>query len=206
MDNISTTAQKISIALGIITIILDFGQSWCPIHDTFSARIVQFIRDEANWSLQISYMHPSGQSMNSNLGYTMYNSHITTLLSHSHINEFLIRANLKLVIVWYIGGIRRCSTRTSSIYPWGWYIYSNLSYVICSKYTTTVLVHEQVKFPLQNRFFANIVRNNCARESFSDSILSLYAYGRYVNSNLGYVICSTRSNLILFNTGYVVTL
>ena len=31
----------------------------------------------------------------------------------------------------------------------------------------------------------------------------LYAYGRYINSNLGYVICSTHNNLILINFGYV---
>ena len=37
--------------------------------------------------------------MNSNLGNVVYTSYNTTLLSHSHTNEFLIRAHLKLMIV-----------------------------------------------------------------------------------------------------------
>ena len=31
----------------------------------------------------------------------------------------------------------------------------------------------------------------------------MYVYGRYINSNLGCGICSTHSNLILINFGYV---
>ena len=75
---------------------------------------------------------------------------------------------MKLVIVWYIGGIRSCSTLTSSIYPYGWYINSNLGYINCSKYTTMILIHEWVQIARQNRFFAFIVWYNCACECFSD--------------------------------------
>ena len=203
VGNISTTASKISNKLLTITIILNFGQIQCPIQDTFSACIVQFIRVDAKWSLLISSRYLLGQYINSNLGYARYCSYTTTLLSHNQINGCLIWTHLELVIVWYTDGIRSFSTQISSIYPYGWYINSDLVYVICSKYTTTILVHEQVQFPRENRFFAYIVWYICACESFSDSILSLYAYGRYINSNLGYVICSTHNNLILINFGYV---
>ena len=188
------------------TKILNFDQIWYPILDTFSVRIVQFRGVDANWSLQICSVYLLGQYINSNLGHVICGPYTTTLLSRKQITGCLICANLKLVIVWYICGMRSCSAQTSSIYPRGWYINSNLGYVICSKCTTTILIHEWVQFPRQNRFFAFIVRFICARESFSDSILSLYAYGRYINSNLGCVICSTHSNLILINFGYVVDL
>ena len=177
-----------------------------PYSCTFCACIVQFICVEANWSLQISSMYLLGQYINSNLGNVICGSYTTTLLNRKQITGRLTCAHLELVIVWYIGGIRSCSAQTSSIYPYGWYINSNLGYVICSKYTTTILILERVQIPCQNRFLAYIVWYICACESFSDSILSLYAYGRYINSNLGCVICSTHSNLILINTGYVVTL
>ena len=151
-------------------------------------------------------MHPLGQHINSNLGNTMYSSYTTTLLSHSHTNECLIRAHLKLVIVWYIGGIRSCSTQTSSTYLYGWYINSNLGNVLCSKYTTTIIIHKRVHFPPQNRFFASIVWYIRACESFSTQTPSIHADGRYINSNLGCAICSTHSNLILINLGYVLAL
>ena len=188
------------------TKILNFDQIWYPILDAFSVCIVQFIRVGANWSLQISSIYLLGQYINSNLGNVICGSYTTTLLNRKQITGRLTCAHLELVIVWYIGGIRSCSTRTSSIYQHGWYINSNLGYVICSKYTTTILVHEQVQFHRQIRFFAYIVWYICARESFSDSILSLYAYGRYINSNLGCGICSTHSNLILINFSHVVGL
>ena len=185
------------------TKILHFGQIWYPILDAFSVCIVQFIRVDANWSLQISSIYLLGQYINSNLGYAVYSSYTTTLLNRKQITGRLTCAHLELVIVWCIGGIRSCSAQTSSIYPYGWYINSNLGYDIYSKYTTTIIIHERVQFPRQNRFFAFIVRFICAGESFSDSISSLYAYGRYINSNLGCGICSTHSNLILINFGYV---
>ena len=188
------------------TKILNFDQIWYPILDAYSVCIVQFIRVDANWSLQICSVYLLGQYINSNLGHVICGPYTTTLLSHKQITVCLMCANLKLEIVWYIGGIRSCSTQTSSIYPYGWYINSNLGYVICSKYATVILVHELVQFPRQIRFFASIVWYISAKRSFSDSILSLYAYGRYINSNLGCVICSTHSNLILINTGYVVAL
>ena len=144
VDNISTTASKISNTLRTITIILNFGQIQCPIQDTFSVCIVHFTRVEAKWSLQISSIYSLRQYINSNLGDVIRCSYITTLLSHIQIIRFFIWAYLELVNVWYIGGIRSCSTQTSSIYACGWYINSNLGYVICSKYTTTILIHERV--------------------------------------------------------------
>ena len=188
------------------TKILNFDQIWYPILDAFSVRIVQFIRVGANWSLQICSVYLLGQYINSNLGHVICGPYTTTLLRRKQITGCLICANLKLVIVWYICGMRSCSAQTSSIYPHGWYINSNLGHVICSKCTTTILVHEWVQFPRQIRFFAYIVRYICAKQSVSDSILSLYAHGRYINSNFGCVICSTHSNLILINTGDVVAL
>ena len=168
VGNISAKTKTISNKLHTITKILNFGQFWCPIPDTFCARIVHFILDEANWSLQISSVHPLGQHINANLVNVMYISYTTTLLSHSRTNEYIIRTHLKLVILWYIGGIRSYSTRTSSIHPYGWYIHSELGYVRCSKYTTTIHIHERAQFHPQNRFFACIVWNICARESVSD--------------------------------------
>ena len=167
---------------------------------------MQFIRVDANWSLQISSVYLLGQYINSNLGYVICGSYTTTLLNRKQITGRLTCAHLELVIVWYIGGIRSCSAQTSSIYPYGWYINSNLGYVICSKYTTTILVHEQVQFPQQIRFFAYIVWYICACESFSDLIPSLYVYGRYINSDLGCAIFSTHSNLIQINFSYEATL
>ena len=190
-----------TMKLHTTTIILNFDQIWYPILDAFSVCIVQFIRVGANWSLQISSIYLLGQYINSNLGYAVYTSYTTTLLNRKQITGRLTCAHLELVIVWYIGGIRSCSAQTSSIYPYGWYINSNLGYVICSKYATVILVHELVQFPRQIRFFASIVWYLSAKRSFSDSILSLYAYGRYINSNLGYVICSTHNNLIMINFG-----
>ena len=203
---ISILVPFFTMKLHTTTKILNFDQIWHPILDAFSVCIVQFIRVGANWSVQISSIYPLGQYTNSNLGYVVYSSYTTTLLNRKQITGRLTCAHLELVIVWCIGGIRSCSAQTSSIYPYGWYINSNLSHVIYNKYTTAIFVHEQVQFHRQIRFFAYIVWYICARESFSDSILSLYAYGRYINSNLGCVICSTHSNLILINTGYVVTL
>ena len=118
-DNISTTAKKISNKLCTITKILNFGQIQCPIQDTFSVCIVHFTRVEANWSLQISSIYPLRQYINSNLGYVICGSYTTKLLSLKQITGCLICAHLKLVIVWCIGGIRSCSTHTSSIYPHG---------------------------------------------------------------------------------------
>ena len=152
-DNISTTAKKISNKLCTITKILNFGQIQCPIQDTFSVCIVHFTRVEAKWSLQISSIYSLRQYINSNLGDVIRCSYITTLLSHIQIIRFFIWAYLELVNVWYIGGIRSCSTQTSSIYACGWYINSNLSCVICRKYTTTILIDERVQFPRQKRFF-----------------------------------------------------
>ena len=203
MDDISILVPFFTMILHTITKILKFDQIRYPILDAFSVCIVKFIRVDASWSLQISSIHLLGQYINSNLGNVICGSYITTLLSLKQIIGCLICANLKLEIVWYIGGIRSCSTQTSSIYPYGWYINSNLGYVICSKYATVILVHELVQFPRQIRFFASIVWYLSAKRSFSDSILSLYAYGRYINSNLGYVICSTHNNLIMINFGYV---
>ena len=168
VDNISVTASKISNKLHTITIILIFGQIQYPILNSISVCIVHFIRVEANWSLQISSIYPWGQYINSNLGDVICGSYITTLLSHKQIIGFLIWAHLKLVIVWYIGGIQSCSTQTSSIYSHGWYVNSDLMHVICSKYITTIVIHEWVKFAHQNRFFAYIVWYICARESVSD--------------------------------------
>ena len=203
VDNISTTAKRICNKLLTITILLHFDQIRYPILNAFSVCIVQFIRVDANWSLQISSIHLLGQYINSNLGNVICGSYTTTLLNREQIIGRLTCAHLELMIVWYIDGIRSCSAQTSSIYPYGWYINSNLGYVICSKYTTTILINKWVQFHRQIRFFAYIVWYICARESFSDSILSLYAYGRYINSNLGYVICGTHNNLILINFGYV---
>ena len=117
---------------------------------------------------RISSIYLLGQHINSNLGSVNCSSYITTLLSHSHINNCLICAHLKLVIVWYECGIRSCSTQTSSICPYGWYINSNLGHVVYSKYTTTRVIHEQVQFPRQIRIFTYIVWYICARERFSD--------------------------------------
>ena len=167
MGNISAKTKTISNKLHTITKILNFGQIWCRIQDLLSACIVQFICVEANWSLQISSMYLLGQYINSNLGNVICGSYTTTLLNRKQINECLICAHRELVIVWCIGGMRSCSAQTCSIYPHGWYINSNFGHVICSKCTTTILVHEQVQFPRQNRFFANIVWNNFARERFS---------------------------------------
>ena len=192
--------------LHTITKILKFDQIRYPILDAFSVCIVKFIRVDASWSLQISSIHLLGQYINSNLGNVICGLYATTLLNRKQITGRLTCAHLELVIVWYIDGIRSCSAQTSSIYQHGWYINSNLGHVICSKYTTTILVHEQVQFHRQIRFFAYIVWYICAHVSFRDSILSLYAYGQYINSNFGYVICSTHSNLILINTGDVVAL
>ena len=145
-----------------------FDQIRYPILNAFGVCIVQFIRVDAIWSLQISSVYLLGQYIISNLGYVICGSYATTLLSHNQIKECVIRIHLKLGIVWCIGGIQSCSTRTSSIYHRGWYINSNPGYIICSKYATTILILEQVQFPRQNRFFAFIVWCNCACECFSD--------------------------------------
>ena len=168
VDNISTTAKRICNKLLTITILLHFDQIRYPILNAFSVCIVQFIRVDAGWSLQTSSIYLLGQYINSNLGNDICGSYTTTLLSRKQTTWCLICANLKLVIVWYICGMRSCSAQTSSIYPHGWYINSNLGYVICSKYTTAILIHEWVQFPRQNRFFAFIVRFICAGKSFSD--------------------------------------
>ena len=157
VNNISTTAKKISYTLRTITIILNFGQIQCPLQDIFSACVVQFMRDETKWSQQNSSMNLLGQHIHSNLGYAVYSSYTTTLLNRKQITGRLTCAHLELVAVWYMGCIRSCSAQTSSIYPHGWYINSNLGHVICSKCTTTILVHEWVQFPRQIRFFAYIV-------------------------------------------------
>ena len=203
VDNISTLVPFFTMILHTTTKILHFGQIWYPILDAFSVCIVQFIRVDANWSLQLCSVYLLGQYINSNLGHVICGPYTTTLLSHNQINECPIWAYSELVIMWCIGGIQSFSVQTSYIYPYGLYINSNYGYDICSKCTTTILVHERVQFPRRDRFFAFIVRFICAGERFSDSILSLYTCGRYINSNLWYVICSTHSNLILINTGYV---
>ena len=173
VDDISILVPFFTMMLHTTTKILNFDQIRYPILDAFSVCIVQFIRVDANWSLQISSIYLLGQYINSNLGNIVYASYATTLLGHKQITRCLICAHLELVIVWYIGGIRSCSTRTSSIYQHGWYINSNLAYVICSKYITTILILEQVQFARQNRFFAFIVWYICACESFNDSNLCM---------------------------------
>ena len=119
VDNISTTAKRICNKLRTITILLHFDQIGYPILDAFSVCIVQFIRVDANWSLQISSVYLLGQYINSNLGYVICGSYTTVLLSHNQIKECVFRAHLVLVIVWSKGGIRSCSAQTSSLYPYG---------------------------------------------------------------------------------------
>mmetsp|Transcript_19995 Transcript_19995/g.30458 ORF Transcript_19995/g.30458 Transcript_19995/m.30458 type:complete len:100 (+) Transcript_19995:594-893(+) len=99
MDNISATAKKISNKLRTTTKILNFGQIRYPILDSFSVCIVQFMRVEANCSLQISSVYLLGQYINSNLGHVICGLYITTLLSRKQITGCLIFAHLKLVIV-----------------------------------------------------------------------------------------------------------
>ena len=130
VDNISTTAKRICNKLLTITISLHFDQIRYPILNAFGVCIVQFIRVDAIWSLQISSVYLLGQYIISNLGYVICGSYATTLLSHNQIKECVIRIHLKLGIVWCIGGIQSCSTRTSSIYHHGWYINSNPGYII----------------------------------------------------------------------------
>ena len=168
VDHISTLVPFFTVILYATTKILNFDQIWHPILDAFSVCIVQFIRVDANWSLQICSVYLLGQYINSNLGHVICGPYTTTLLRHKKSSDASICAHLELVIVWYICGMRSCSAQTSSIYSHGWYINSNLSYVICSKCTTTILIHEWVQFPRQNRFFAFIVRFICAGKSFSD--------------------------------------
>ena len=167
IDNISATAKKISNKLHTTTKILNFDQIRYPNLDAFTVCILQFIRVDANWSLQISSTYSLGQYINSNLGNVICGSYATPLLSHKQITGCLVCVYLELVIVWCRGGMRSCSAQTSSTYLYGWYINSNFGYIICSKCTTTILIHEWVQFPRQNRFFAFIVRFICARESFS---------------------------------------
>eukprot|EP00986_Skeletonema_menzelii_P008604 scaffold3679_cov128-Skeletonema_menzelii.AAC.5 len=45
VNDISSTAKKLSNKLRTITIVLHFGQIQCPLQDTFSACVVQFIRE-----------------------------------------------------------------------------------------------------------------------------------------------------------------
>ena len=168
MDDISILVPFFTMILHTITKILKFDQIRYPILDAFSVCIVQFIRVDANWSLQLCSVYLLGQYINSNLGHVICGPYTTTLLSRKQITGCLISAHLKLVIVWYICGMRSCSAQTSSIYPHGWYINSNLGHVICSKCTTTILIHEWVQFARQIRFFANIIWYICAGESFSD--------------------------------------
>ena len=143
VDDISTITKKISNKFRKITIILNFGQIQCPLQDTFSACVVQFIRDWTNCSQQISSMHPLGQHINTNLGNDICSSYITMLLCHSHINKCIIRAHLNLAILWYIGDIRSLSTQTSSIHSYGRHINFNLSYIIWSSHITTILNHDR---------------------------------------------------------------
>ena len=162
VDNISPTAKKISNKIRTTTKILNFDQIQYPILDAFSVCIVQFIRADANWSLQISSIYLLGQYINSNLGHVICGSYITTLISRKQIIGCLICAHLKLVIVWFLGGMRSCSTQTSSIYSYGWYINSNLGYAICNLYINTILKVDRVQFARQNTFFAYIVWCICA--------------------------------------------
>ena len=97
VDNISTQTQQISYKVHTTTVLLNFGQFWRPCLDTFRACIVQFISDYTNWSEQTSFMHQWGRHINSNLGYVIWSSYDTTLLSHLQIKICLIRAHLVLV-------------------------------------------------------------------------------------------------------------
>ena len=168
MNNISRTAEKISNKLRTITIILNFGQIEDPIFDTFSACIVHSCvlkQTELYRPLLYNYWDniSTPTSGMPSRGRIPLRYSVTTKINECPSGH--IRSSW---FVWCIGGMRSFSAQTSSLYPHGWYINSNLGYVICSKYTFAITHLEQDQFPRQNRFFDFIVLFICARERFCD--------------------------------------